>query len=86
MEAERFHYLHASVHQFDETACAAICKDLQNALKDARIHCEYDVDLHLFYITGPSELGCKANDHLATVLRNHIKRAAEDYKPCLVDV
>jgi hypothetical protein len=86
MEADLAHYLHASVYQFNEAACAAISQALQNALNDARVRCGYDVDLNLFHIIAPNELGIRANDHLTAILWTRIKQAADDSRNCLVEV
>jgi hypothetical protein len=86
MDADKSRYLHSSIYQFDEGTSTAICKELQDVLPDARVHCEYDASLNLFYIVSPSELGSKADEHLTAIIRTHIKRAAIDYENCLVEV
>jgi hypothetical protein len=82
----RAHYLHASLHQFDKTACATIFEDLQNELKDARVHCEYDDSLDIFYVNSPSDLGLQANEVFCNILRRHIKQAADNDRDGAHDV
>jgi hypothetical protein len=80
------HYFHASLHRFDKIACATIFEDLHNELKDARVHCEYDDSLDIFYVNSPSDLGLQADEAFCTILQRHIKQATDNDRNSAHDV